>query len=74
VIEDNKTLHVYYNSNKEPLTEVNENEVLKYIFSFKNGKAPDDSKVTSEHLKYGGHKTYHCTYRVYNASKFYIPK
>jgi hypothetical protein len=56
VEEDNKTLHVYYNSNKEPLTEVNENEVLKYIFSFKNGKAPDDSKVTSEHLKYGGQK------------------
>lgn len=56
VEEDNKTLHAYYNSNKEPLTEVNENEVLKYIFSFKNGKAPDDSKVTSEHLKYGGQK------------------
>jgi hypothetical protein len=56
VEEDNKTLHIYYNSNKEPLTEVNENEVLKYIFSFKNGKAPDDSKVTSEHLKYGGQK------------------
>ena len=50
--EDNKTLHIYYNSNKEPLTEVNENEVLKYKFSFKNGKAPDDSKITSEHLKY----------------------
>jgi hypothetical protein len=29
VEEDNKTLHEYYNSNKEPLTEVNENEVLK---------------------------------------------
>jgi hypothetical protein len=38
------------------MTEVKENEVLKYIFSFKNGKAPDDSKVTSEHLKYGGQK------------------
>jgi hypothetical protein len=38
VEEDNKTLHVYYSSNKEPLTELNENEVLKYIFSFKNGK------------------------------------
>jgi hypothetical protein len=56
VEEDNKTLHAYYNSNKEPLTEVNENEVLKYIFSFQNGKAPDESKVTSEHLKYGGQK------------------
>jgi hypothetical protein len=56
VEEDNKTLHVYYNSNKEPLTEVNESEVLKHIFSFKNGKAPDDSKVTSEHLKYGGQR------------------
>ena len=44
VEEDNKTLHIYYNSNKEPLTEVNENKVLKCIFSFKIGKAPDDSK------------------------------
>ena len=56
VEEDNKTLHIYYSSNKEQLTEVNVNQVLRYIFSFKNGKAPDDSKVTSEHLKYGGHK------------------
>jgi hypothetical protein len=28
------------------------------VFSFKNGKAPDDSKVTSEHLKYGGQKLF----------------
>ena len=37
--------------------EVNEEELSKCISTFKNEKAPDESKITIEHLKYGGNLT-----------------
>jgi hypothetical protein len=34
--------------------EVTEEELSNCISNFKNGKAPDESKITIEHFKYGG--------------------
>jgi hypothetical protein len=36
------------------MQEVTEEELSECISTFKNGKAPDESKITIEHLKYGG--------------------
>jgi hypothetical protein len=36
------------------MQEVTEEELSECISTFKNGKAQDESKITIEHLKYGG--------------------
>ncbi|CAC5420707.1 unnamed protein product [Mytilus coruscus] len=54
VENDNSLLHEMYSTNRDPLQIVNEDEVMDCIFSFKNGKVPDETRFTSEHLKYGG--------------------
>ncbi|CAG2242211.1 unnamed protein product [Mytilus edulis] len=54
VENDNCLLHEIYSTNRDPLQMVNEDEVSDCILSFKNGKSPDETRVTSEHLKHGG--------------------
>ncbi|CAC5414421.1 unnamed protein product [Mytilus coruscus] len=54
VENDNSLLHEIYTTNRDPLQMVNEDEVMDCIFSFKSGKAPDETRITSEHLKYRG--------------------
>jgi hypothetical protein len=39
------------------MQEVTEEELSECISTFKNEKAPDESKITIEHLKYGGNLT-----------------
>jgi hypothetical protein len=39
------------------MQEVTEEELSEFISTFKNGKAPDESKITIEHLKHGGNLT-----------------
>ncbi|VDI24965.1 Hypothetical predicted protein [Mytilus galloprovincialis] len=54
VEDDVKILQDLFNTNKEPLEFLSEDDVGKCIMSFKNGKAADEQGITIEHLKYGG--------------------
>ena len=54
VNDDITALNEMFTKNREPVAEVTEDEVGKCILTFKNGKAPDESQVTIEHLKFGG--------------------
>ncbi|CAG2226312.1 DNCL2 [Mytilus edulis] len=54
VEQDISALTDTYTNNRDTLAPVSEKEVVQIINSLKNGKAPDASRVTCEHLKFGG--------------------
>jgi hypothetical protein len=54
VNDDVDILTEIFTKNRQPMHEVSEEELSKCISTFKNGKAPNESKITIEHLKYGG--------------------
>ena len=54
VNDDVDILTEIFTKNRQPMQEVTEEELSECISTFKNGKAPDESKITIEHLKYGG--------------------
>jgi hypothetical protein len=57
VNDDVDILTEIFTKNRQPMQEVTEEELSECISTFKNGKAPDESKITIEHLKYRGNLT-----------------
>ena len=54
VNDDVDILTEIFTKDRQPMHEVTEEELSNCISNFKNGKAPDESKITIEHFKYGG--------------------
>ena len=50
---DNLT-NIYTENRMCNITRLTEPELERTIKSFKNGKAPDEARISAEHLKYGG--------------------
>jgi hypothetical protein len=59
VTDDVDILTEIFTKYRQPMQEVTEEELSECISTFKNGKAQDESKITIEHLKYGGNSTIH---------------
>ena len=54
VPDDVTILSSLFEQTSQPLSPVTEDEIKKFVMSFKNGKSPDGQNVSIEHIKYGG--------------------
>lgn len=76
VRDDVDALTKIFTGNRQAITEVDESDIRTCILSFKNGKAPDETKMTVEHMKFGGDSVIFVLTKIVNLifSTLCIPK